>query len=244
MKKVLLLLVLLFSFQLLGDIPRNDDKQNERLFAAIKSGSTTAVSEALIKGAQINSARNSDGHSPLLYAQENQSIEIFDHLLRCGCDPNAACSDSGNSILDVLTSSGSLPYLQSFIRFGGDINTPIKNLQGASESYLVWVVRSGKVDLYYESIRAGANMNVRDAHGKTLIMVAVKKHYYQMAYNLLRTGAAIPEIDLIPHCFDVQLQEENTFMNEAYWKQKFIDELKHQIDLKNEKPKEKALKAP
>lgn len=197
---------------------------NERLFNAIHAKSTTAISEAVIDGADLFGARDSKGLSPLLVAYTTGSLDVFEHLLLSHVDPNAPADKSGNSVLEYLTSPNAHPFLQAFIRFGGDINAPLKDLLGRPEPYLITVARLGRVDLCHAAIQAGAKTEVRDSEDRTVLAAAVARESFHTAYFLLKWGVIVPEADLAPGAFDSILGKPPE-AGSPYWRAKFVEEL-------------------
>lgn len=211
-----------------GTAAAADSSANERLFEAIRSGSTTGVSSSGVSAHELNEARDSLGRSPLLVARLSNQLEVFEWLLIVGADPNALAAPDGGTVLDSLTSPDSYDYLELFLRFGGDINTPVRRFRPEGESYLVAVARFGRTHLCYAAIQAGARTDVLDSEGRTLLGAAVASYSYQVAYNLLRWGAIQPERDLVPDVYEEDPEAAPggpLMVYSPYWRAKFLEEL-------------------
>jgi len=198
----------------------------ETLFSAIASRDIAVVSVAINEGADPNGV-DGKGRSALLGAHDVHSLDMFIHLLRGGADPNAPASRSGNSILGSFLGPESVPFLQAFIAFGGDINTPLRSAAGVPETYLLKAVLLGQVELVTFAVKAGARTDIRDWKSRTPLQVAIDGDRYQVAYALLRLNAVQPEVDLVLDRFPQLLTPPRDTMQPRfkYWREKLIQEL-------------------
>jgi ankyrin repeat protein len=203
---------------------------NELLFIGIEKRSTAAVSEAVLSGADVNGARDANGRSALLAAVSAQSVDVFQHLLILGADPNLPAGRDGNSVLGTLVHPNSDEYLQLYIKFGGEINTMIVDLLGEVRPYLSFAASRNRVDLCHIALGAGADVRKLDARGRTALMNAVDRDRFRTAYQLLRWGAIVPEIDLTPERVEEMIRKADAEkVYEPYWTVAFIGELKRQV---------------
>lgn len=204
---------------------------NERLFEAIKKRSTAAVSEAVRAGANLNDARDALDRSPLLAAASSQSIEVFQHLLNVGANPNDPADRNGNSVVGALVHPDSHAFLELYLRFGGEINVMVLDLLGDSRPYLSLVAARNRVDLCHAALKGGADVRKLDSRGWTALMNAVDNGRFRTAYQLLVWKAVVPEIDLAPeHAQEMLRKAEAEKAYEAYWTTAFIAEFKKQLE--------------
>ena len=84
MKKTLLG-ILMISFILSATVPVLGQ---ENFFELVKTGTPEKVKEAIKAGADVN-AKDKDGRTPLMYAAENENIEVIKIFLGAGLDINA-----------------------------------------------------------------------------------------------------------------------------------------------------------
>ena len=204
-------------------------QNTKKLLSAIESNSINDIAGAVNDGDDPNVVRDAKGRSPLVISHNAGSLEVFEYLLKIGEDPNACCElVDKNSILAYLRGPNDLPFLQSFLRFGGNINSSIKDPSGHSATYLIVIARSGRVDLFHEAIRAGIKTDVLDYKGRSPFIVAVDNKNYQLAYDML-LQEIVPSSDVscdVIEMLNKHLPVDNEKRNRShYWCKKIIDEL-------------------
>lgn len=105
--------------------------------------------------------RTADGVPVLVGAVRGRSVEIVQHLLGNGADPNAACGSDGSSALCEAASLGHDTILGVLLVHGADPNQVTANGQTA----LMLAASQGHGDVVARLLSAGADASVRDSLG-------------------------------------------------------------------------------
>lgn len=226
----LLFVVIYFShFTLLSQdttsIPENDtidpfyqDSVNLNLLLAAEQGNKEAVLEAIRSGADINT-KTYYGVTPLIYATQENHIDIIEILLFNGADPNIKTRD-GTTPLIMATLYDNLDAANLLIQYGANINaadefsanpllysacygyfyiTDMLLYYGADINYkdndstsaIIMASFNGKTEIVVLLIKNGADVNSKDINGFTPLIVAAQNGHYEVANLLIDSNANV-----------------------------------------------------
>lgn len=142
-----------------------------------------AVVEFLIKNGADLSLRDSQNRTPLDYAVLRNKTAVVETLLRLGRYDIKGPERS--TLLHIAASQGNADLVRSLLEQGADSARPSLNGDPILLSYL----RGGLAALAIESIAKGANVNAKDALGRTALHLAVEKGLDETVSALLDRGA-------------------------------------------------------
>jgi uncharacterized protein len=112
--------------------------------------------------------RSSEGVPLLVGAVRGRCIEIVQHLLGHGADPNATCGSDGATPLCEAASLGTETILGVLLVHGADPNRVTANGQTA----LMLAASQGHADIVARLLSAGADTSHRDSLGMTAVEYA------------------------------------------------------------------------
>lgn len=143
------------------------------------SKSLEIVNILLQSGANVNS-RNILDYTALHFSRDERVVRA---LISAGADPNAI-DEEGLSPLFKNCEQSHLPSLREIIKGGGilDIVYPCKYTP------LTYAIQYGKMDIVKLFIEMGADVNMRDSHGKTPLETS-NYNMIEITQLLLEAGA-------------------------------------------------------
>lgn len=231
-KQLLYLLFVLILFNCITlhsqdttEIPQNDtvdpfyqDSVNLNLLLAAEQGDKEGVLEALRSGADINT-KTYFGVTPLMYATQENHLNILKILLHNGADPKIKPSD-GTTPLIMATIYNHLDAADILIQYGADINTsddlsanPLLYASfygyyymtdmllyyGANINYeddentnaIILASFNGKPEIVDMLAGHGADINSRDVNGFTPLIVAAQNGHFEVAEQLIEKKADV-----------------------------------------------------
>jgi ankyrin repeat protein len=176
----------------------------QRAFAdAVAAGNEGQLEKLTSNGADVNS-KGKAGMTYVYWAIWKRSKRGLTYLLAHGADPNVVMDSKRLPIVplpEVLegTSPVSLAakledpwYLKALTEHGADIN--LRN--PVSGHIPVWeALASGRHDNVRHLISLGADLNVVDANGFTVLAAAIGNQKFDLAYELL-IGGADPKVTI------------------------------------------------
>lgn len=118
------------------------------LLAAAARGDVTAIEGALAAGARVRAA-DADGMTALHHAAAHRQLEAVDALVRAGADPLAGAANGASVCFAGLDEQGR-------VRVNAD------HIEGNAHGGIIVAL-----------VAAGADVNARDAHGRTLVDLAI-----------------------------------------------------------------------
>ncbi len=146
----------------------------------------------MAQGCAVDAVDNR-GRSPLHYAVEAGYIDQVISLLQAGADPDLTF-DNGLSALQMASRDGKLNITKELLKFGAH---PLRGMGGdRHRSALQWGVANGNQEICKCLVENGADINefypqLDVEHGRTPLMVAVRKGFKEAAEVLLSKGADI-----------------------------------------------------
>ncbi|TAM40102.1 MAG: ankyrin repeat domain-containing protein [Rhodanobacter sp.] len=132
-----------------------------------------------------DSARRTDGPTPLAQAVQQQAPDAAHALLESGAPPNQTTSDYGTTLVHHAAGRADATILKDLIAHGGDVHaetrkgfTPLSTAASQNQPEAVRVL-----------VDAGANVNHQDRSGVTPLMEAVHAGAPEAVKALLDRGA-------------------------------------------------------
>ena len=187
------------------------DKGYSPLLYAAGMGHTDVAQLLIDKGAFVN-IKDSEGDTPLHYAGSNGHKDVANILIKNGADVNARanggltplCYAIGYSRMDVAellrNNGGNMGSLFLDAVVTGDIekvksllSTNHRLINASEHSWkwtpLFWAIHLDNKDISELLIKEGADINVKDTNGRTLLAWAIKKGNKELADLLKKHGA-------------------------------------------------------
>ncbi len=213
-KKVLIFVVLiifavLFFGWLNGYIDLNYFKNQKcrytPLMKAAKNGWIEKVRELLKKGENINEVVScsynmkqcpfeDDSKTALIFAIENENIDIVKLLLDNGADFNSIPQE-GYSALEASVEKGNIEVVKLLLDFGAQIDKKLEDCGTQCgcyhESVLIVALLNGNLEIAKLFINKGADVNRKSYLSQSPLMIAVEKGYTEIVKLLLEKGADV-----------------------------------------------------
>lgn len=153
-------------------------------FALIEAASTGNIADLkrlLHEGANIN-ATNGDGASALMQAANGGHFDVVEYLLLKRAAVNMM-ADFGETALCNACINGKADISKLLLIAGADVN--VQTFDRAASPLML----AASIDVFELLIEFGANMNVRDKAGATVLMQVAEDGNYEKAKILVSKGA-------------------------------------------------------
>jgi ankyrin repeat protein len=150
-----------------ADPKRTHTEGETTLMAAARSGSVPAVHLLLDHGVDVNATDSYQHESALMWASEEDHLDIVDTLLKAGANPNLQAHVSS------LTERKNADYPT-----GGF-------------TALMWAARNGYEDVVRRLVQGGADLNVKNGDGASAAMIAIYNDRFDLANVLWDLGADV-----------------------------------------------------
>ena len=172
-----------------ADIKARSDGQWTPLHNQAYRGHLDSVELLLQHGADIE-AKTSFGHTPLLSSVRWDRIEVTKFLIDKGANVNPT-TELGRTPLIISAIEGNPELARLFLDCDADISIKDKNYKRTA---LHFAALYGQLDIVDALVKKGANINERDAAGKTPLDYANQYGHGKVA-KLLKSSGAQGEID-------------------------------------------------
>ena len=150
-----------------ADPKRTHPEGETTLMAAARSGSVPAVRLLLDHGADVNATDSYQHQSALMWASDEDHLDVVDTLLKAGANPNLQAHVSS------LTERKNADYPT-----GGF-------------TALMWAARNGYEDVVRRLVQAGADLNLKNGDGASAAMIAIYNDRFDLANVLWDLGADV-----------------------------------------------------
>ena len=161
----------------------DEGKINEEYMNKIEEDYIRIINTLVNAGAEIDAREKEWGFTPLMYAAKNGYIQRAEALIELGADVNAKSPVGGTTALNIAAMNCSVSFNKMLIEYGADVNaktdynrTPIYNA-------------IAKPDLIRLFIESGADLNIKDNEGETVLMMAKRIGKDEVVEMLKKAGA-------------------------------------------------------
>lgn len=139
------------------------------------------------KDSLINHPNSKNSYCPLHIAAANGHADVVAELLNQGADPDRTTTATYDKLTPAMLAArhGHLPVLQLLIE-KGDVNIEATDKKGRTA--LTYAVIDGQGHIVSYLLRMGANNQVKDSSGNTLVHYAAAYGWYFIWLLLLETG--------------------------------------------------------
>ena len=146
-----------------------DRKSNTSLHAAVLGSCSKNIIKAIIdRGALVN-AKNKQKHTALTLSCRKGNVDEINFLLKNGPNPNITDVDDETVIHHAIYGGCSKKALKAIVDHGADINARSKS----NLTPLMIACQKRNIDAIYVLLQAGADPNINDLKGATVIHHAV-----------------------------------------------------------------------
>jgi ankyrin repeat protein len=150
-----------------ADPKRTHPEGETTLMAAARSGSVPVVRLLLDHGVDVNATDSYQHESALMWASEEDHLDVVDTLLKAGANPNLQAHVSS------LTERKNADYPT-----GGF-------------TALMWAARNGYEDVVRRLVQGGADLNLTNGDGASAAMIAIYNDRFDLANVLWDLGADV-----------------------------------------------------
>ena len=155
------------------------------LIIATEKNYMSEVKRLIEKGANVN-AETWEGVSPLMYAVQNENIDIANFLLEKGSDPNKK-PINGVPPLIAAVKTENLDLVELLIRNNANVNSG----DNTDITPLMYAAAFNNFTLTDMLIYYDAWLNLQDKNGNTALLVAAYYGYFDIVELLVHNGANI-----------------------------------------------------
>ena len=172
-----------------ANVMARSDGQWTPLHNQAYKGHLDGVELLLEHGADIE-AKTSFGHTPLLSSIRWDRIEVTKFLIEKGANLNPK-TELGRTPLIISAVEGNSVLARLFLESGADISVKDMNYKRTA---LHFAALYGQFDIVDELVKKGADVDVKDAAGRTALDYACRYGHEKVA-KLLKSAGAEGEID-------------------------------------------------
>jgi ankyrin repeat protein len=140
---------------------------------------------------RVNKMGHLAPYTPVVFGLKN--IDGFTALLNCGANPNISLFNKDVSIMSLVTAMKDENFLKKAVKYGGNPN--IKYKRWIVEEPILFLAATVSPERMNLLISLGANINETDEIGNTLIMNLIIKSEFKRAYQILKSGANIDNVN-------------------------------------------------
>ncbi|MEO0839743.1 MAG: ankyrin repeat domain-containing protein [Cyanobacteria bacterium J06643_5] len=160
---------------------------------AANNGFTEIVNLLLQNENYVNREKNKRFHEALFMPIVNGHIDIVKAFIAAGADVNYLWSCGSG--LHYAIHHSRLEILELLLANGADINIPAPEEDGNKSTPLMETAYRGSSKIARILIEKGADINARDAEGKTTLIIAAERGNAEVAGELILAGADIDAKD-------------------------------------------------
>lgn len=192
-------------YNLIFSVPETSDKSESvqtikpssdplhPILVAVEAGDIAEIKSILSYDSSLAvlEAKDEMGNTPLILAASKNQTQIIKLLFEHGVNLETV-GNSGYTALNVAAVTGQVDAAALLIALGAKLETRSETVAGPIEGgpTPLWsAVREHREDVVNLLIAAGANINVMDAAGNTVLAIAVYSGNMKIVHMLLEAGA-------------------------------------------------------
>lgn len=171
-----------------------DNNEKTALMSAVANRSLEITNILLRWNVNLNE-KNKDGETAIFYSIDNEKITNL--LLNHGADVNVIEERNGRTPLMLAAQRGAINVVKSLLKHGADTNILDRNgLTALTRTISEYGSYYYKGDLeLFEVLAANSNINIKNSHGLTPLMIASQNSKSELVKFLLKNGAKINDED-------------------------------------------------
>jgi ankyrin repeat protein len=182
---------------------REQNRPVEKFIEMATVGNLDEVNRAIEVGIEIDEL-GAKGHTALMAAAYHGHRSIVNTLLSAGADPNLLSDDDGlgpAGMTALMLAAGSFfasnrqQILQLLIAGGADVNQ--RGAGGKTAIFYAALAGSGYTDCVEVAIAAGADLNLQDDRGHSVLSAVAAAENYGMFNLLMQAGASTAGLESI-----------------------------------------------
>ncbi|WP_310430270.1 ankyrin repeat domain-containing protein [Chamaesiphon sp. VAR_48_metabat_135_sub] len=181
---------------------REQNRPVEKFIEMATMGNIDEINRAIEIGVEIDEI-GAKGHTALMAAAYYGHRSIVNTLLAAGANPNLLSDDDGLGLgmTALMLTAGSFfasnrqQVMKLLIAGGADINQ--RGAGGKTAIFHAALAGSGYADCVETSIAAGADLDLRDDRGHTVLTAVAAAENYQMLNLLIQAGASTVGLESI-----------------------------------------------
>jgi len=159
-----------------------EESLEERLDEAIRAGDLDAVDRAIAEGADVNALETASYQTPLMTALARRELQILSRLLDAGADPTregTGIETTGENAITMAARQES-PWAFRVLTRAGARRTDLERalFAGCASAPILTI-----------AFEAGADVNAKDARGRTPLICAATEGASDAVETLLKLGA-------------------------------------------------------
>ncbi len=163
-----------------------EEGPDKKLFAAVMFGDASQIKQLVSSGANANYRENE--RPVLVWAAQNQSVEVINALIESGADVNAVDA-IGHTALMRAADTNQIPCAQALIQAKADVSVKAPN----GNSALTMAVRNNSAEMVKLLLDSGANPNSVNVDGDSPALLAAQNDGIEIIKLL---GAAKADLNL------------------------------------------------
>lgn len=181
-----------------------------RLAKAAENNDVSLIDEIISSGVDVNE-RGEQNVTVLFWAMRN--LSAFEYLLDKGANPNIIFDDGGSVIHWAASNKSNCKLLQLSLKYGGDPNLKAGIFNQPPIFSTVSVGKnSGLPSCFKLLLDEGADIEIRDDNGKSLLLYVADLGRYDLALHLLNIGAKTDIVDNRGRSiYDIHTEDNDAF---------------------------------
>jgi len=150
------------------------------------------------KGSNVNSL-NKQGKSPLVYAIENENEEVIKLLIKNSVSLNQKTEDNIFP-LNIAIKRNNINIVKLLVNTGANIDISESNSEHKVDPPIITAYNlsnenNNNFEIFDYLLERGANCNVKDKNGSSLLLLAIRKNNYENVQKIIEKNVEIREKD-------------------------------------------------
>lgn len=158
------------------------------LLSACRGGEVGIARQLLAAGADVNLPRGNNGDTPLMEAAGYTPVDFVSELIAKGAQVNVV-TKGGDTAAGWAALGAKLDNLKVLVQHGAEVNIHVGEAEGWPGWPLITASSGGHLPIVDYLLAHGADIDIRDSHGKTALMYAVERGKVDVVKLLIARGA-------------------------------------------------------
>jgi ankyrin repeat protein len=170
-----------------ANVNAKDSSGNTPLILAVAKKDIEIIKLLIEKGANVNS-KNNYGDTPFMTAARNGDIETIKILMSKGVSINVK-DGKGNTILIEAISRNNEEMVKFLLENGANVNVRDMWMSKRKSAIMLAVENYMPIEIIEMMIAKGAELNIKDDDGNTVLLIAVQRNNIAAVKLLVEKGA-------------------------------------------------------